>query len=78
MLGHLRSRTLFDFKNQLEQSLKRGELFAASVHDCSHSCMLEFDKGCAGVLKISLDLTFCDSHPAIHLAASLGGFCSKT
>ncbi|XXG68016.1 hypothetical protein AAC387_Pa06g1216 [Persea americana] len=49
MLGHLRSRALFDFKNQLEQSLKRGELFAASVHDCSHSCMLEFDKGCADV-----------------------------
>ncbi|RWR88943.1 protein ROOT HAIR DEFECTIVE 3 2-like protein isoform X1 [Cinnamomum micranthum f. kanehirae] len=47
MLRHLRSRTLFNFKNQLVRSLKRGELFAASVRDCTHSCMLEFDQGCA-------------------------------
>lgn len=55
MLGHLRSRSLFNFKHRLEQSLKRGELFAASVHNCSHSCMLEFDQGCVGMLKIFLD-----------------------
>ncbi|RWR88942.1 protein ROOT HAIR DEFECTIVE 3 2 isoform X4 [Cinnamomum micranthum f. kanehirae] len=49
MLRHLRSRTLFNFKNQLVRSLNRGKLFAASVRDCSRSCMLEFDQGCADV-----------------------------
>lgn len=48
MLGHLRSRTLEKFKNELEQSLNRGEGFAASVRKCSQSSMLEFDRGCAG------------------------------
>ncbi|XP_059624938.1 protein ROOT HAIR DEFECTIVE 3 homolog 2-like [Cornus florida] len=46
MLGHLRSRMLESFKARLEQSLHRGEGFAASVRMCTQSCMLEFDQGC--------------------------------
>ncbi|XP_041028943.1 protein ROOT HAIR DEFECTIVE 3 homolog 2-like isoform X2 [Juglans microcarpa x Juglans regia] len=47
MLGHLRSKALESFKNKLEQSLIKGEGFAASVRTCTGSCMLEFDQGCA-------------------------------
>ncbi|XP_077210333.1 protein ROOT HAIR DEFECTIVE 3-like [Tasmannia lanceolata] len=49
MLGYLCSKTLDDFKNGLDQSLKKGADFAASVHDCTRSCMLEFDRGCSDV-----------------------------
>ncbi|XP_077226524.1 protein ROOT HAIR DEFECTIVE 3 homolog 2-like isoform X2 [Tasmannia lanceolata] len=49
MLGHIRSKTLDSFKNGLELSLKKGTGFAASVHDCTRSCMLEFDQGCSDV-----------------------------
>ncbi|XP_058106113.1 protein ROOT HAIR DEFECTIVE 3 homolog 2-like isoform X2 [Magnolia sinica] len=49
MLGHLRSKSLDNFKNGLEQSMKRGKGFAASVRDITTSCMLEFDQGCADV-----------------------------
>lgn len=47
LLGHLRSKAFESFKIQLEQSLKKGEGFAASVCACTQSCMLEFDRGCA-------------------------------
>ncbi|KAM7500350.1 hypothetical protein LguiA_024764 [Lonicera macranthoides] len=47
MLGHLRSKTLESFKTRLEESLRRGEGFAASVRTCTHACMLEFNHGCA-------------------------------
>ncbi|KAF5472111.1 hypothetical protein F2P56_008851 [Juglans regia] len=47
LLGHLRSKALESFKNKLEQSLIKGEGFAASVRTCTGSCMLEFDQGCA-------------------------------
>ncbi|XP_077226525.1 protein ROOT HAIR DEFECTIVE 3 homolog 2-like isoform X3 [Tasmannia lanceolata] len=50
MLGHIRSKTLDSFKNGLELSLKKGTGFAASVHDCTRSCMLEFDQGCSAFL----------------------------
>ncbi|CAK7336936.1 unnamed protein product [Dovyalis caffra] len=46
MLGHLRSKALESFKTRLEQSLHKGEGFAASVRTCAQSCLLEFDKGC--------------------------------
>ncbi|ERN01546.1 protein ROOT HAIR DEFECTIVE 3 isoform X1 [Amborella trichopoda] len=49
MLGHLRTRTSEKFKDRLEQSLKRGEGFAASVCDCMEFAMHEFDQGCADV-----------------------------
>ncbi|XP_025012536.2 protein ROOT HAIR DEFECTIVE 3 homolog 2 isoform X2 [Ricinus communis] len=47
ILGHLRSKTLENFKTSLEQSLKSGEGFAASVRTCGQSCMLEFERGYA-------------------------------
>ncbi|CAL1402357.1 unnamed protein product [Linum trigynum] len=45
LLGHLRSKALEDFKSRLEQSLSRGEGFAASVRACTESSLAEFDKG---------------------------------
>ncbi|XP_059445431.1 protein ROOT HAIR DEFECTIVE 3 homolog 2 isoform X2 [Corylus avellana] len=47
MLGHLRSKALESFKSRLEQSLHKGEGFAASVRTCTQSCLLEFDQGYA-------------------------------
>ncbi|ONI11433.1 hypothetical protein PRUPE_4G106600 [Prunus persica] len=47
MLGHVRSKALEDFKVRLEQSLNEGRGFASYVRICTHSSMLEFDKGCA-------------------------------
>ncbi|XP_043702768.1 protein ROOT HAIR DEFECTIVE 3 homolog 2-like [Telopea speciosissima] len=47
MLGHLRSKSLNNFKNGLEKSLYKGEGFSASVCICIQSCMHEFDDGCA-------------------------------
>ncbi|XP_062176168.1 protein ROOT HAIR DEFECTIVE 3 homolog 2-like [Alnus glutinosa] len=47
LLGHLRSKALESFKSRLEQSLNKGEGFATSVRTCTHSCLLEFDQGCA-------------------------------
>jgi hypothetical protein len=51
MLGHLRSKALESFKSRLEQSLNKGEGFAASVRTCTHSSLLEFDQGCSGSNK---------------------------
>lgn len=48
ILGHLRSKALENFKTGLENSLKKGEGFAASVRACREYCILEFDQGCAG------------------------------
>ncbi|KAJ7969261.1 Protein ROOT HAIR DEFECTIVE 3-like [Quillaja saponaria] len=50
MLGHLRSKALENFKTSLEQSMKKGDGFAASARSCAQSCMLEFDQGCAEAL----------------------------
>ncbi|XP_042477269.1 protein ROOT HAIR DEFECTIVE 3 homolog 2-like isoform X2 [Macadamia integrifolia] len=47
LLGHLRSKSLNNFKTKLEQSLNKGEGFSASVRICIQSCMHEFDDGCA-------------------------------
>ncbi|KAH7519070.1 hypothetical protein JRO89_XSUnG0141200 [Xanthoceras sorbifolium] len=47
MLGHLRSKAFESFKIRLEQLLNKGEGVAASVRNCTQSCMLEFDQGCA-------------------------------
>ncbi|KAJ4980824.1 hypothetical protein NE237_031661 [Protea cynaroides] len=47
MLGHLRSKSLNNLKNGLEQSFNKGEGFSASVRICIQSCMHEFDEGCA-------------------------------
>ena len=56
MLGHLRFKALESFKARLEQSLHKREGFAASVRSCTHSCMLEFDHGCAGNSRWSFNL----------------------
>ncbi|WCJ28460.1 Protein ROOT HAIR DEFECTIVE 3 [Euphorbia peplus] len=47
LLGHLRQKTLDNFKTRLDKSLNHGEGFAASVRACAQSCMIEFDKGSA-------------------------------
>ncbi|XP_028759325.1 protein ROOT HAIR DEFECTIVE 3 homolog 2-like isoform X1 [Neltuma alba] len=47
MLGHLRAKAVENFKTKLEQSLKSGEGFAASVRTGIQSSMLEFDQGSA-------------------------------
>uniref|UniRef100_A0A1D1Y028 Protein ROOT HAIR DEFECTIVE 3 homolog n=1 Tax=Anthurium amnicola TaxID=1678845 RepID=A0A1D1Y028_9ARAE len=46
MLGHLRSRALENFKNELEQSMKRGQGYAVAIRECARSCLREFDQGC--------------------------------
>ncbi|KAI9122457.1 hypothetical protein K1719_006297 [Acacia pycnantha] len=48
MLGHLHAKAFENFKTKLEQSLKNGEGFAASVRSGFQSSMLEFDQGSAG------------------------------
>lgn len=50
MLGYIRFKAFEKFKNEIEQSLKNGKGFAASVRDCTKSSMLEFDKGFAGTI----------------------------
>lgn len=47
MVGHLRSKSLHNFKMRLEESLHKGEGFAVAVRTCTKSCMLDFDSGCA-------------------------------
>lgn len=54
MLGHIRTKVLDKFKNDLEQSLKTGKGFAASIHDCIQSSLLEFDQECDGNIPIHL------------------------
>ncbi|KAI3849398.1 hypothetical protein MKW92_036994, partial [Papaver armeniacum] len=49
VLGHLRSKTLDDFKDAFEKALKGGEAFAVAAHDCTQSFIAEFGKGCADV-----------------------------
>ncbi|GAV78733.1 RHD3 domain-containing protein [Cephalotus follicularis] len=47
MLGHVHTKALENFKTRLEHFLNKGEGFAASVHTCTQSSVLEFDQGCA-------------------------------
>ncbi|KAF8400997.1 hypothetical protein HHK36_014300 [Tetracentron sinense] len=49
MLGHLRSKTLDNFKEAFDKALNGGEGFAVAAHDCTGSFMSLFDKGCADV-----------------------------
>ncbi|KAG0490154.1 hypothetical protein HPP92_007017 [Vanilla planifolia] len=46
MLGHLRSKTMEDFRATFEKALERGEGFAAAVHHCTQSLVSKFDEGC--------------------------------
>ncbi|URD87803.1 GTP-binding protein that may be involved in cell development (By similarity) [Musa troglodytarum] len=45
MLGHIREKTLNDFKEALDKAIER-EGFAVAVDDCTQSFLLKFDKGC--------------------------------
>ncbi|CAN0854944.1 Protein ROOT HAIR DEFECTIVE 3 homolog 2 [Linum grandiflorum] len=55
LLGHIRHQAADNFKSKLEQSLNRGEGFAASVRTCRESCLAEFDKGCKDALLKQAD-----------------------
>ncbi|KAL0908035.1 hypothetical protein M5K25_022500 [Dendrobium thyrsiflorum] len=46
MLGHLRSKTLEDFKARFEKALESGEGFSAAANDCTQSLMSVFNEGC--------------------------------
>nr|XP_010925000.3 LOW QUALITY PROTEIN: protein ROOT HAIR DEFECTIVE 3 [Elaeis guineensis] len=46
MLGHLRSKTLDDFKEAFHKALERGEGFAVAARACIQSFVLKFEKGC--------------------------------
>lgn len=52
MLGHLRSKTLDNFKDAFDKALNRGEGFAVAAHDCTQSLITVFDEECAGISKI--------------------------
>lgn len=62
MIGNLRSEALENFKSRLEHSLNEGEGFAVAVYDCTHSCMLDFDQGCAG--NVRWDRDYVTGNPA--------------
>lgn len=65
MVGHLRSKSLQNFKMRLEESLHKGEGFAVAVRTCKNSCMLDFDSGCAGTpskYKSKLLLLLCNDN----------------
>uniref|UniRef100_A0A0D6QUT6 Protein ROOT HAIR DEFECTIVE 3 homolog n=2 Tax=Araucaria cunninghamii TaxID=56994 RepID=A0A0D6QUT6_ARACU len=47
MLGHLRSKALNMFKDELDQGLKNGEAFAMAVRNCTKASLAEFDQRCA-------------------------------
>lgn len=47
VLGHLRSRTLYCFKEALDKALNNGEGFAFASHACCQHFMTAFDEGCA-------------------------------
>ncbi|CAL9122736.1 unnamed protein product [Musa textilis] len=47
LLGHLRTKFLEKFKNDMEDALKSRKGFASSVRECSQTSILEFDQGCA-------------------------------
>ncbi|KAG6517479.1 hypothetical protein ZIOFF_020871 [Zingiber officinale] len=45
-LGHVRTKSLDDFKEALDKALESGERFASAADACTRSIMLKFDKGC--------------------------------
>lgn len=51
VLGHLRSKTLDNFKEDLDKALNTGEGFAIASHACCQRFMTAFDEGCAGRLN---------------------------
>ena len=75
MIGNLRSEGFENFKSSLEHSLNEGEGFAASVRGCTHSCMLEFDCGCAGLYFESASHVLGIS--GVFILSVSSNFCSK-
>ncbi|KAL0908031.1 hypothetical protein M5K25_022496 [Dendrobium thyrsiflorum] len=57
MLGHLRSKTLEDFKVRFEKALESGEGFVVAANDCTQSLMFAFNEGCkdAGIEQTAWD-----------------------
>ncbi|KAJ4953653.1 hypothetical protein NE237_030485 [Protea cynaroides] len=49
MLGHIRSRTLDNFKEAFEKALSRGEGFSVAASHCIQASMTSFAEGCADV-----------------------------
>ncbi|KMZ73350.1 putative Protein SEY1 [Zostera marina] len=47
VLGHLRSKTLDNFKEDFDKALNTGEGFAIASHACCQRFMTAFDEGCA-------------------------------
>ncbi|XP_042468131.1 protein ROOT HAIR DEFECTIVE 3-like isoform X2 [Zingiber officinale] len=45
-LGHIRTKSLDDFKEALDKALESGEMFSSAADACTRSIMLKFDKGC--------------------------------
>ncbi|CAL9197960.1 unnamed protein product [Musa hybrid cultivar] len=43
-LGHIQSKTRYNFKEVFYKTLEREESFAFVAFDCTHSFMLKFDK----------------------------------
>ncbi|XP_028556728.1 protein ROOT HAIR DEFECTIVE 3-like isoform X2 [Dendrobium catenatum] len=57
MLGHLRSKTLEDFKVRFEKALKSEEGFVVVANDCTQSLMSAFNEACkdAGIEQTTWD-----------------------
>ncbi|WOK91769.1 protein ROOT HAIR DEFECTIVE 3-like [Canna indica] len=66
LLGHIRSKFLEKFKNDMEHSLKNRKGFAASVRDCSQSCIFEFDQACADATITQADWDFSKVREKLH------------
>jgi len=59
MLGHVRSKTLDEFKAALTKALESGKAFAVASCDCTQSFMSAFDEGCKGTFfEVSCQLFF--------------------
>ncbi|KAJ8645042.1 hypothetical protein MRB53_006790 [Persea americana] len=87
MLGHLRSRTLDNFKEAFDKALDRGDGFAVAARECIQSFMSAFDEGCADVAidqanwdsskvreKLQRDI---DAHVASVRATKLSGLVAQ-
>lgn len=55
MLGHLRSKTLNDFKEAFAKALEIGEGFAVAAHTCTQSFKTKFENGCEGSILREFD-----------------------
>ncbi|KAJ6803042.1 protein ROOT HAIR DEFECTIVE 3-like [Iris pallida] len=87
VLGHLRSKTLDDFKAALDNALERGEGFAVAARDCTKSFLTSFDEGSkdAAIAQAKWDSSKVreklhrdiDAHVASVRAAKLSELTSK-